>query len=412
MTGMRQKITPMASNAPQRSAKPYAILLVSMLAAMFDGFDGQMIGFLAPAIGKDWSLPRSEFGAIFSIGLVGLIIGAVILAPLADRIGRRRVAIIGAVLVAAFTIATSFAGNPTQLAVLRMMTGIGLGTLMPILVTIAHEAAPPRRNGLFVTLLVTAFPFGSFLGAMVVAAALEEHGWRPIFMGSGLLACLFPILFGLFLWPSPGSSDPAEAQPVGRANVGHLFRDGWWLPTILLWTLFFASLLNTYTLGAWMPLLFERDGMATATAVRVTAGYGLGGTIGGLVLGLAATRFGGPILTAAYAIAAACLIAIGLSSGALAVLAILVTVVGAMIPGGHVGNNVLAARIYPPRMNATGVGWAQGLGRVGCVVGPAAVGLAVGAKVENAMIFAGTGALALIGAASAFGIARFERRAT
>ena len=396
----------------EAAAKPnsYAMLALAMLAAMFDGFDGQSIGFLAPAIGKDWGLPKAEFGAIFSIGLVGLIIGAVVVAPLGDRFGRRAVAIGGTLIVAMFTLLTAAATTPTQLALLRMMTGIGLGTLMPILVTIAHEVAPPRASGAFVTLLVTAFPFGSFLGGILTAWGLQHLGWRDIYLASGLIACLFPPLFWAFLRPAP--VPPQARDDSGRKpTVVSLFRGRWWLPTGLLWTLFFASLLNTYMLGAWMPVLFERGGMTTAEAVRVTAGYGLGGTIGGIALGFAAERFGGAILAVAYAVAAVGLFAIGMSTGAVSVLMVLVALVGAMIPGGHVGNNVLAARIYPPVMNATGVGWAQGLGRVGCVVGPAAVGAAVGAGASNGSIFLGSAIVALLGAAAAVGLAFYGRRA-
>lgn len=385
-----------------------AVLALSMLAAMFDGYDGQAIGFVSPAIAADWQLPKAEFGMIFSVGLVGLIIGAVLVAPLGDRFGRRALAIAGALIVAVFTLVTAVVRTPTELAIVRMLTGIGLGTLMPILVTIAHEAAPPKLKGIFVTLLVTAFPFGSFVGGLGVAWGLQHGSWRDVFLVSGLVAALFPIVFWFFLWPVPL---PAQSTQTGsKTTVLTLFRERRWVPTVLLWTMFFASLLNTYMLGAWLPLLLGRDGMNVADAVRTTAGFGLGGTIGGIVLGLMVVRFGGWILACAYVVAAAALVAIGVANGGLVATMLLVMLVGAMIPGGHVGNNVIAARVYPAMMNATGIGWAQGLGRVGCVVGPAVVGLAVGRDVSNAVIFVGSGCVALLGAAAAMGIALYERR--
>lgn len=398
---------PLALPGARRSA--HAVLALSMIAAMFDGFDGQAIGFVAPAIAADWHLPKAEFGMIFSVGLFGLIVGAVLVAPLGDRLGRRAVAIAGAVMVALFTLVTALVRTPVELAVVRMLTGVGLGTLMPVLVTIAHEAAPAKLKGVFVTLLVTAFPFGSFVGGLGVAWGLQHGSWRDVFLVAGLVAALFPILFWLFLWPAPVPKRNVTTEP--RTTVLTLFRERRWLPTTLLWTLFFASLLNTYMLGAWLPLLLERGGLDAAQAVRTTAGFGLGGTVGGIVLGLLATRFGGFVLALAYAVAAAALVAIGMADGALLATTLLAALVGAMIPGGHVGNNVIAARIYPAVMNATGVGWAQGLGRVGCVVGPAAVGLAVGRDVGNAAIFGGSACVALLGAAAAAGIALYERNA-
>ncbi|MEN2793223.1 MFS transporter [Sphingomonas oligophenolica] len=393
-----------ADGARARSANPYVTLGIAMIAAMFDGYDGQVIGFLAPAIGKDWSLPRSEFGVIFSVGLVGLILGAMLVAPLADRLGRRAIAIAGATVAAAFTLLSVFAANPTQLALLRLMTGIGLGTLMPILVTIVHEAAPPRRSGIFVTFLVTAFPFGSALGGFLVAWGLQHGGWRDIFLASGLAASFYPILFYAFLWPAPLPPRAADA-PARKMTVTGLFRGTWWRPTILLWILFFTSLLNIYTLAAWMPLLLERGGLGTVEAVRYASILGVGGTIGGILLGVAAERLGGMVLAIAYVVAAAALIGIGLTGGFGMILTALIATVGVAIVGGHVGNSVLAARIYPASMNATGVGWAQGLGRVGCVVGPMAVGAAVAANATNTSIFLASATVAVAAALAAFGLA-------
>jgi AAHS family 4-hydroxybenzoate transporter-like MFS transporter len=241
-----------------------------------------------------------------------------------------------------------------------------------------------------------------------VAWALEHGSWRDVFLVSGIVAAIFPVLFWLFLWPTP--LPPRAETTTEKTNVATLFRERRWIVTSLLWALFFASLFNTYMLGAWLPLLLQRGGLDAAEAIRVTASVSLGGTIGGVVLGLLAGRFGGAVLAVGYVIAAAALVVIGLANGALLLTTLATLVVGAMIPGGHVGNNVIAARVYPPAMNATGVGWAQGLGRVGCVVGPASVGLAVGWDVSNAVIFAGSACVALLGAAAATGIAVYERR--
>lgn len=400
-----ENVTPPTS---LRRASAPASLALAIIAAMFDGYDGQAIGFVAPAIAADWNLPKAEFGMIFSVGLIGLIIGAVLIAPLGDRFGRRMVAIIGALFVAIFTLATALVHTPVQLAFIRMLTGIGLGTLMPILVTIAHEAAPARYKGVFVTLLVTAFPFGSFLGGLAVAWGLQHASWRDIFLVSGVIAAAFPLLFWLYLWPAPVAARMNDAGP--KTSVATLFRERRATGTLLLWLLFFCSLLNTYMFGAWLPLLLQRSGLSVVDAVRVTANFGLGGTIGGIVLGLLAVRFGGVILAASYVIAAVSLVAIGWVEGALVATMALAVVIGAMIPGGHVGNNVIAARVYPPIMNATGVGWAQGWGRVGCAIGPALVGLAIARDVSNFLIFVGSACVAVVAAAAALGVAFYERK--
>lgn len=391
-------------DAPRSANHGIRVLVLAMISAMFDGYYGQAIAFVSPAIAKDWSLPTSAFGPIFSIGLVGLIVGAVAIAPMGDRTNRRVVAILAATAIAVFTLATAFVRTPSQLAGMRLLTGIGLGTLMPILVTITNAAAPEGRKGLFVTLLVTAFPFGAFAGGMLATWGLQRGTWHDVFIYSGLFAAAFPLLFWKFLWAGPPARATGHASG-GSITVFSLFRERRWFGTLCLWVVFFASLLNTYMLGAWLPLLLERGGMPSFQAIRIAAEFSLGGTVGGVALGLAASRFGPWVLAGAYLAGAVALVGIGAVGSAYWPVLLLTIFVGAMIPGGNVGNNVFAARFYPDAMNATGVGWAQGLGRVGCVTGPALVGLAVANGMSNLGIFAFSAACAVVGSLAAVGLA-------
>lgn len=396
---------PVSDPSGQAGPSRYGLLVLAMFAAMFEGYDGQLVGFLSPTIAADWNLPKSEFGTIFSVGLFGLIIGAVSVAPLADRWGRRAIAIAGSVVVAVFTLLTTFVQTPVELAAARMLTGIGLGSLMPLLVTIAHEAATPKHKGLFVTLIVTAFPLGSFVGGLLVAWGLAHVSWRVIFAISGVVAALFAVIFWKFLWPADLS--PRARDVAAPTTVASLLREQRWFGTLMAWLLFFATLVNVYTIGAWLPLLFQRGGMDAITAVKAASSAHLGATVGSTLMGLLAARFGGIALMAGYVAGAAGLVALGFSIGSTV---IITAAVGVLNLGAHAGNNVIVARIYPPRMNATGIGWAQGWGRVGCVLGPALVGWAVGHGFSNQSIFFGLAVAALTSAAAALGIALYERR--
>lgn len=394
------------SAARQGAPRPALVLAVSVLAAALDGFDVQAMAFVAPGLARQWGIGLPAFGAVFSLGLLGLIVGGLVLAPLGDRIGRKRLILLSGIGVGVATIATAAATNIPELVVLRFVTGIFLGAMMPGLVTIAHEAPPPHRRTLYVTILMCGFPMGGFFGGMIAAWSLPRHGWEALLIGMGTLALVIVLLLAAVLDRQP----PAPvARPVRRLPSGDtLLRDGRAPVTLTLWLLFFATLLNVYLLASWLPALLERDGFTTAQAAIAAGICNLGGAAGGLLIGYFVARHGERVLAAAFLLGAIGVAAFGFVGGSLAAMIGVAFVVGLIIPGGQVCNNAIAAARYPAAMRATGIGWAQGIGRVGSVIGPALVALALELGFSNRSIFAAAALLAILGAFAAFTISRFD----
>src|SRR5476651_1983020 len=171
-------------------------LLLTCAAVLFlDGFDTQAIGYVAPALAKEWGLSKATLGPVFSAGLFGLMIGALVFGPLADRVGRRKIIIYSTLAFGVGTLATAFARDVDTLLAIRFLTGLGLGGAMPNAIAMTSEFNPRRRRATMVMIMFCGFSVGAALGGLLAAALIPQFGWRTVIVIGGVVPLLLvPIL--------------------------------------------------------------------------------------------------------------------------------------------------------------------------------------------------------------------------
>lgn len=414
----------MTSDAPSASVIDQApfgsfqlrIAALCALIAALDGFDTQAIAYVAPSIAETWGVDPAAFGPIFGAGLLGLTIGAFILSPVADKIGRKAVILLCTVIFGLFAFLTARATNMEELLIYRVLTGIGLGGAMPNLIALTNEYAPSRLKATLVTVMFCGFPLGSTLGGLVSAPLISRFGWESVFiLGGALPLLLLPVLHfflpesARFLATRPNSEarvapilrriDPslspaafirsmaeeaAAAPPGRRFPVFELFADGRARVTMLLWLAFFMNLLVMYFLVNWLPSLLKSSGLPLSIAILSTALLNLGGVVGAIALGRLIDK-GDPylILGAAYASSAAFIALVAFAGANVPLLLIGAALAGFGVVGAQIGLNAVTASVYPTTIRSTGVGWALGVGRVGSILGPVAGGALLGMGWSN-----------------------------
>lgn len=402
------------------------ILILCFLIVAIDGFDTASIGFIAPAIRAEWHLTPASLAPLFAAGLFGLMSGALLLGPLADRFGRKPILIISVAFFGLTSLLSAYSTDLNMLLALRFLTGLGLGGAMPSAVTLTSEYCPQSRRSGLVTLMFCGFTIGSAFGGLTSAHLLASLGWRGVLLIGGVLPLiLLPFLFvslsESLRWLAMNGKDgrrivskiapDLKALPVFRvqdkkirgSSVIALFQNGLLGGTILLWSTFFMSLMIVYLLSSWLPTLLNASGQSISKASLITSMFQIGGTIGAILLGRWMDKFSPyKVLTSAYFLAAICIAIIGISPDSPLVLVAAVFGAGFFVSGSQVGINALAAAFYPTANRATGVSWASAIGRSGSIIGSMAGGLMLTLKLDNQFIFLIVAIPALLAASALF----------
>jgi AAHS family 4-hydroxybenzoate transporter-like MFS transporter len=415
-----------------------SIFTLCLLCLIMDGFDVQALGYAAPAIIQDWGIAASALGPVFGAANFGVLIGSLLFSMVADKIGRRPVLIGATFFFSILTILTARAGDVRELLILRFISGIGLGCIIPNATSLVGEYSPRRLRIPMMMSIGVGFTGGAALGGLISAWLIPAFGWRSVFYFGGAVPLL--IALAMLVWLPESlqfmvlrgrSRDQISrwlrridaAAPAGAATeyvvpeenrggvpVVHLFRDGRGVVTILLWVVNFMNLLNLYSLASWLPTVVRDRGYATSTAVLAGTLLQVGGTVGtiGLAWLIGRYRFI-PVLTTSFAVACVSIATIGRPDITLATLFVLVFLAGWCVVGGQPGINALAGTYYPTYLRSTGVGWGLGVGRAGAIVGPVLGGEFMRRQWSSQDMFMAAALPAAVSAAVMFSLRWFMR---
>lgn len=407
---------PSVIDSNRLSRSQLLILMMVGLTVVMDGFDVQSMGYVAPAIIADWGVSKAELGPVFGAGLFGMLVGSLTLSVLADKIGRRPVLIWATVFFSLCMLVTAHVTSIGQLQVIRFVTGLGLGAIMPNALALVGEFSPRNKRVTLMMLVSCGYTIGAVLGGLVSAWMIPLWGWQSVFYLGGIFPLLIAALMYVFVPESmqflvvkgrrldevgrtlrridpslkvDGSTRYALAETAqGSAPVVELFREGRGVATVLLWVVNFMNLLNLYFLSSWLPTIATSAGMSTSTAVMVGTTLQVGGVLGTLLMGPVIDRIGFfKVLVPCFALAALSIALIGQPGIGLPLLFLVVMVTGFCIIGGQPAVNALAATYYPTALRSTGLGWSLGIGRWGSIAGPVLGGLLIQFEWSNSEIF-------------------------
>jgi AAHS family 3-hydroxyphenylpropionic acid transporter len=391
-----------------------AWLTVSLccLAAMAEGYDIQSMGVAAPGMAPALHLTRDQLGPAFSASTVGLLVGAIVIGALADRIGRKW-ALIGSLAVfGAFTLATPLSTSLPMLLAIRTLAGLGLGGAMPNFIALASESVAERRRATFVAIAGAAMPFGGAIASAVAAAS----DWRMIFDVGGAAPLALAALMTMALPESQRFLDARRSR--GAAGAGapgvltSLFGERRALPSVLLWIGCFAALLTLFLLLNWLPILMAAKGVSKSDASIVSLAFNLAGAGGALSV---AALFRGHRRTLYVAVwfvgMTVGTLLLAMTPAQLALASAAGCVAGFFISSAPTMLYAIAPDFYPVEMRGTGLGATIGVGRGGGVAGPLVAGALLAAGRDANGVLMVLPLVVLVGAVAALWVATLRPRA-
>lgn len=366
------------------------IVALGVVVIMVDGFDLQVIGFLAPEIARSWGLNVAAFGPVFSAGLFGSMIGAMAAGHFVRWTSLRAVMAGSLALFGACTLVTASAESLGVLTVLRFIVGLGLGAAVPVVVSIVTRNSPARFRATLIVLTLCGQPVGAIIGAALCARLIPIWGWPAGFYLAGLppLLLIAPALALLrrnaqSMSVAEGSGDAEESGRWRQLFGGKLFAT-----TLLLWACCFLAAFVIYIIVNWLPASVRADQRTLQQSLLAISMFNLGGIVGALSWAVLMDRYGpARVMVTAFAIAAIALAALDPLQPWFTVFLAAVFVCGFAAYGGAMTIAPLAILLYPPFLRTMAVGWVLGMGRLGATTGPLCASLALTAGLAVARLF-------------------------
>jgi MFS transporter, AAHS family, 4-hydroxybenzoate transporter len=387
------------------------LVIISWIVTFFDGFDMNVIAFVAPELAKALHLNKVMLGNLFSAGLAGTMVGGFLFGYLGDRFGRRPAVIVATAAFAILTLGLSLPVGYDGLLALRLVQGVATGGMLPPCWALNIEYVPRTYRSTVVTVIMLGYSVGNSFAGPLTIWLTPRYGWRSVFIFGGCAALLAtavlmarlpesikflakrgqrPDLIARFAQRlAPGrairtTDEFVVSDEIGKGSqnfaVSLLFRGELAWITPLLWVAYIASSAAVFFGLSWTPAILQMLGFSRTTAALTASANSLGGAIAGLAL-MRFTDIRGAISIAAlpvFTVPAFLIMGFARLGGTqFIVLDFLSTT---FLVGAHFGLHSVAGIFYPSAYRANGAGWATSIAKIGSVLGPVIGGITLSSR--------------------------------
>jgi putative MFS transporter len=382
--------------------------IIAFLGVLFDAADFALFGAALPPISREFGLGPAQAGFLATVGLIGAFVGALFWGTISDYIGRRVAFQATVGIFAVFTGLIAMSWNVISLSAFRFMSNFGLGGEVPVTSTLGSEFSPGRLRGSMTSGIMSAFPVGLAVAALMSLLIIPNFGWRTLF-AVGVIPALL-LLFARQYMPesvrfllSKGRVSEAEAtvakieyQALGRnltaeeiaaipklpleelvetkVTVAELLSPPRFRRTVLLWIVSFGFLWSSNGILFMLPTILQQRGIPLTQAITFMLIQAIAAFFGYAACGFLVDRYGRRIVLFLYFFIGA-FFHLWFAEASGMWLYFAAAAIGWINPGVYGATSVYVAELHPTRLRATAVGWFFGIGRIGSFLAPTVVGL-------------------------------------
>jgi MFS transporter, AAHS family, 4-hydroxybenzoate transporter len=413
------------------------LLIACALLALSDGYDIAVIGFAGPSLVREWKIANlAALAPVFSAGLFGVLFGAPLFGYFGDRFGRKAALILSALLYGLFSLLTSATSSLDQMVVMRFLTGLALGGVLPTTIALAAEYAPRSLKVTFGLIVNIGIVIGAGLPGPVAAWLVPDHGWPILFLIGGIM----PIVLAAAVWPvlpesikflslrpkrradlaaivsklrpdipinaSTNFIAPEEARKAGR-SLKYLFAGNLAIVTPLLWICFLVSQMSSFFFQTWLPTLMASAGLPPTQAALSYTWFQTGGVISAIVISRPMDKYGFGTVAFLFLASIPAIASFGYAFGSGQLQGIL-----SLMAAGFCLDALLisllsgAGALYPTPIRSSGIGWTFALGRAGGVLGPIVGAVLVSLHLTTQQLFLAAAAPLVVGLVASAALAR------
>jgi len=364
----------------QASPKQRRALVAACLGWMLDSMDVMLYAMVLAHLMRDLQMSPSHAGLLGSLTLLSSAIGGIVFGVLADRIGRTKALMASILIYSVFTAACGLAQNIAQLAVFRILLGLGMGGEWATGAALVSETWPAEHRGKALSVVQSSWAIGYALAAAITALILPRYGWRAVFF-FGVLPAL------LTLWIRRSVEEPALWQDVRRerasasgSGLAELFRRRFLRHTLTTTLMNTSAMFAWWGLFTWIPayLALPPDKGGAGLSIVQTSTWVIlmqvGMWFGYVTFGFISDEMGRRPTYLVYFLAAAALVPLyGGTRNPLLLLGLGPAI--AFFGTGHFsGFGAITAELFPTRIRATAQGFTYNVGRGVSALAPFAVG--------------------------------------